>query len=426
MARLETLARTERPITYGVVKPGPEDPSGVTFVRGGDISGGRIAIASLRTITKAVSDQYKRTLLNGGELLVSLVGNPGEVAIAPPSLKGANIARQVGLVSLNDRVNAKYVFYFLSSPLGKRALIAQSLGSVQTVINLRDLKRVELPVPNKSVQHEIVSALAALDDRIDNLRAANATLEAIAQTLFESWFVDFDPVHAKADGRAPAGMDAATAALFPCEFEDSELGPIPKGWRVDGLGAISENIREQAKPGGLDPATPYTGLEHMPRGSIALTDHGVADGLASNKFWYQRNDILFGKLRPYFHKVGAAADRGVCSTDILVIRPVAELWFGYTVVQFSSDDVIAYATRLSNGAKMPRTNWHDLAKYRVALPPQNVATAFDDAVRPLIARIQANVATGATLADLRDTLLPRLISGKLRLTDVEQFEEAAA
>jgi len=163
----------------------------------------------------------------------------------------------------------------------------------------------------------------------------------------------------------------------------------------------------------------------MPRKSIALTDRGIAEGLASGKFWYRTNDILFGKLRPYFHKVGIAEGDGVCSTDILVVRPISPRWFGYTAMQFSSDVVVSYATQLSNGAKMPRTNWSDLAKYRVAMPPENVAEGFDNIIRPMIARIHANIGAARNLADLRDTLLPRLISGRLRLPEPASADMAA-
>lgn len=116
---LADLTEKGRSITYGVVKPGDEVEDGVAFVRGGDISQGRIAVDRLRTISPQLSQTYKRTLLRGGELLISLVGNPGEVAIAPESLAGANIARQVGLVALRPVVEAQFVMYFLMSPLGR-------------------------------------------------------------------------------------------------------------------------------------------------------------------------------------------------------------------------------------------------------------------------------------------------------------------
>jgi type I restriction enzyme S subunit len=210
-------------------------------------------------------------------------------------------------------------------------------------------------------------------------------------------------------------MDVATAALLPSELVDSEIGPIPKGWLVDGLGKVSQNVRNQAKPNELEPNTRYIGLEHMPRKSIALTDPGIAEGLVSGKFWYRENDILFGKLRPYFHKVGVAEGDGVCSTDILVIRPRSLHWFGYTVMQFSSDAVVSYATQISNGAKMPRVSWGDLATYRAAIPPDVVAERFDSIIRPIIGRVHANMAISRTLKELRDTLLSRLMPGRIRL-----------
>jgi type I restriction enzyme S subunit len=297
---------------------------------------------------------------------------------------------------------------------------AMASGSVIRHFGPSHLKQMALHLPPMWEQRAIGQLSSIFAERLRLLRETNATLEAIAQALFKSWFVDFDPVRAKAEGREPEGMDAATAALFPSEFEASELGPIPKGWRVDGLGKISQNIREQARPEALEPSTSYIGLEHMPRKSIALADHGTAEGLASGKFWYRANDILFGKLRPYFHKVGVAIGDGVCSTDILVVRPISRHWLGYTAMQFSSDALVSYATQLSNGAKMPRTNWSDLAKYHVGLPSEGIAAAFDDIVRPMIARIHANIGHAQNLAELRDTLLPRLISGKLRLHEAEQ------
>jgi type I restriction enzyme S subunit len=232
-------------------------------------------------------------------------------------------------------------------------------------------------------------------------------------------------VCAKAEGREPEGTDATTAALFPSEFEESELGLIPKGWQVDGLGKISQNLRDQAKPDNIEPNTPYIGLEHMPRRSLALSDHGAAEGLASGKFWYRKDDVLFGKLRPYFHKVGVASGDGICSTDILVVRPLFRHWFAYVAMQFSSDALVSYAAQLSNGAKMPRIGWNDLANYPVALPSESIVEAFDGIVRPLISRIHANIDASRSLVSLRDTLLPRLISGKLRLPEAESLIKEA-
>ncbi len=292
-------------------------------------------------------------------------------------------------------------------------------------VSLRDQRGMAVTFPCLSQQTEIAAVLGTIEARISLLRQTNITLEAIAQALFKSWFIDFDPVHAKAEGRKPDGMDAATAALFPDSFENSPLGPIPQGWHTGGLGTVSGNPRKQAKPEQVDPATPYFGLEHLPRKSIALGDHGTAQGLVSGKFWFERSDILFGKLRPTFHKVGLAPSRGICSTDILVLRPTRAAFQSFLLMHASSDALIDYAARLSNGAKMPRSSWKDVSGYPIPIPPDSLGDTFNRHVEPLLERILTNVETARPLSELRDTLLPRLISGKLRLPEAQTLIEEA-
>lgn len=264
-----------------------------------------------------------------------------------------------------------------------------------------------------------------LDDRITLLRETNATLEAIAQALFQSWFVDFDPVRAKQEGRAPEGMDEATAALFPDGFEESELGLVPRGWRAGMLGTIAQTARSQVQVHELHGELHYVGLEHIPRKSLSLTNWGVAAGLESAKSSFRAGDILFGKLRPYFHKVVIAPMDGICSTDILVCNANKPCFYGLVATQLFSESLITYADRLSNGAKMPRVSWKDLAAYDIVIPTDDVAEAYTDTIQPIFDRMSANVLQAKTLSTLRDTLLPRLISGQLRLPDAEAAIEEA-
>jgi len=184
-APLEELTEVNSPITYGVVKPG--DVGDVKFIRGGDISSGRILHSQLRTITKEISDQYKRTLLRGGELLVSLVGQPGQVAVVPSALAGANIARQVGLVRLRSGVDADFISYFLQSPHGRKALGTYTGGSVQQVINLRDLRTVNVPIPPHSEQKRIVSIVDQAFEGIDRAIVNTQKNLINARELFESY-----------------------------------------------------------------------------------------------------------------------------------------------------------------------------------------------------------------------------------------------
>jgi type I restriction enzyme S subunit len=161
----------------------------------------------------------------------------------------------------------------------------------------------------------------------------------------------------------------------------------------------------------------------MPRRSIALGDWESDRKVESNKFHFQKDDILFGKLRPYFHKVGIAPVDGICSTDILVITPKTGDWFGFALGHFSSDEVVKHADASSTGTKMPRTNWEDLARFRVALPEPVVARHFNIMIRPMVSRLQAGIHESRTLASLIDGLLPQLISGELRIPDAERIVE---
>ncbi|HMV55458.1 MAG TPA: restriction endonuclease subunit S [Rhodocyclaceae bacterium] len=306
--------------------------------------------------------------------------------------------QRIGLLQVKDeqRVSKSWLHYLMRTYEYRAWIVGSASGTTVKHTAPSRIESFAFRLPPLEEQVAVAETLDALDDRIANLRQTNATLQAIAAALFKSWFVDFD-------------------GLPPEDMQESELGLIPKGWRVGMLGECCENIRKQARPDALPTGTRYIGLEHMPRKSIVLAEWGVSDGLASGKFWYQCNDILFGKLRPYFHKVGVASHEGVCSTDILVVRAKPH-WFGFAAMHLFSDTMISYATQFSNGAKMPRTNWSDIAGYKVALPPLKVTAEFDGLVRPLVEKLHANVEAAATLAQLRDALLPRLISGQLRVS----------
>lgn len=321
------------------------------------------------------------------------------------------------LAADKGKINPWYLLYWLMSQerflLGS---VVEFTGIGAGKLDTARMQALEVILPPLSEQENILEIIKAVDDKIVLLRETNTTLEAIAQALFKSWFVNFDPVRAKVEGREPEGIPPEVADLFPSEFEDSGLGKIPKGWRVGKLGEISRNLRFGAKPDELTDDTAYIGLEHMPRQSIALDEWESASKVESGKSRFRKGQILFGKLRPYFHKVGIAPLDGVCSTDILVIEPSSPAWDAVCVCLFSSKALVEHATQLSNGAKMPRTNWADLANYPIVVPPDEIAQAFESVVSPLLGRIPENVHQAKALAETRDTLLPRLMSGTLHIS----------
>ena len=302
-------------------------------------------------------------------------------------------------------------FYYMLSTIDFNLI---SSGSALPYLTVKDLSRIAVEVPPLGEQSSIASVLGALDDMLNLNRRMNETLEAMARAIFKDWFVDFGPVRAKAEGRQPPGLAADIAALFPDKLDDDDK---PVGWRAGRLGDIAMTAGLSVQPDGLSPETPYIGLEHMPRRSIALDSWEGAGKVTSGKLSFRCGDFLFGKLRPYFHKVGIAPIDGICSTDIVVMKAKELDASAFVLACISCDEFVAYTDQGSSGTKMPRTSWALMAQYELTIPPDSLLSAFQETAWPLFERIVANIHENRTLAALRDLLLPKLMSGEVRLKD---------
>ena len=329
-------------------------------------------------------------------------------------------------VRLNPALTEPYFFYYLFRSDVGRSLIESIVeqGAGASGIRGSDLQELLVPLPPLPEQRAIASILGALDDKIDLNRRMNETLEAMARAIFKSWFVDFDPVRAKAEGKQPFGMDADTAALFPDRLVDSEIGPIPEGWEVSALGNLCDLVKDKTEPEDVDPETSYVGLEHIPKRTFGMLETGVAADVSSAKARFSAGDTLFGKLRPYFHKVVPAFTDGICSTDILVLRPKSAVHSAAALLTASLDACVEYATQYSTGTRMPRANWKDLAKFPIAMSV-DLLPLFARQADTKLKLIARNVEQSRTLAELRDLLLPKLLSGEIRVKDAEKAMEAA-
>ncbi|MCK4356755.1 DUF559 domain-containing protein [Candidatus Bipolaricaulota bacterium] len=218
-------------------------------------------------------------------------------------------------------------------------------------------------------------------------------------------------------GRGGGEGVATCRDLFPDSFQDSPLGKIPKGWEVAVLGNVAARRQETVKPESIEDETPYVALDDMPRESIALSSWKHAEGIASSKSRFRKGDVLFGKLRPYFHKVVAAPTDGVCSTDIVVVRAKQEKWSAFLLMLCSSKEFVAYNSAVMTGTKMPRTNWKDMSKYELACPPDAIVEAYEAATLPLIQQIVASIHECRQLSSVRETLLAPLLSGEVVMRD---------
>ncbi|MEJ1249841.1 restriction endonuclease subunit S [Denitratimonas tolerans] len=420
---------TATPVTYGIVQPGRHTPGGIPMLRVNNFQQNSLSLSEVLCVSPLVESKYGRTRLQEGDVLLTIVGSVGQVAIVPKHLAGWNIARAIALIRLAKPEYSRWIAFVLRSPSIQHQLGVAANTTVQTTINLKDLRDLRVPLPPKNVRDGICQILGALDDRIDNLRQTNATLEAIAQALFKSWFVDFDPVHAKAEGREPEGMDAATAALFPSEFEDSELGLIPKGWRAGGSDELLEIV------GGGTPKTsvdeywggdiPWFSVVDAPAsGQVFTLDTAkkiTALGLAncSAKLLPPTTTII--SARGTVGKVAMAGVPMAMNQSCYALRPRVE--GGEAFIYFSTLRFVEQLQQIAHGAVFDTVTRDSFKRIMTCLPPEQTIVSFGLMANPLLERIRTNGLQAASLAALRDTLLPRLISGRLRLTEAEAVIE---
>jgi type I restriction enzyme S subunit len=192
------------------------------------------------------------------------------------------------------------------------------------------------------------------------------------------------------------------------------------------LGDLVEDVRDGVDPAAVPPETPYVGLEHIPRRSIALENWGRASDIESTKLRFRTGDILFGKIRPYFHKVAVAPVPGIASSDAIILRARQQSEFGLVLTVVSSDAFVAHATQTSNGTKMPRANWNVLKDYPVPIPLAEVTSMFETFIAGVVAAVQNHVLRNRNLRTTRDLLLPKLISGELDVSALPDPEAVAA
>ena len=391
--------------------------NGVPVIRGQNVGVGRWVDGEFAFVSDKKAEQLSPNTARPGDLIFTQRGTLGQVALVPSQPFDRYIVSQgqMKLTVDSSRVDATFLYYFFTSEEQQDYIRRNAIQTGVPHTNLDHLRKTPVLLPPLPEQRAIAHILGTLDDKIELNRRMNETLEAMARTLFKSWFVDFDPVRARAEGRDP-GLPKKIADLFPDSFEGSELGEIPKGWEVGRLGDVAEHPRRSVQPTEIELSTPYIALEHMPRRCIALSEWGAADGLESNKFEFKRGEILFGKLRPYFHKVGVAPVDGVCSTDIVVVAPRERPWSGFVLGHVSSDAFVEHTNAGSTGTKMPRTSWGEMARYTVVIPPEAVAETFTMQIRSAVDRIIASIHESRNLGALRDTLLPKLICGDIRVT----------
>jgi type I restriction enzyme S subunit len=282
------------------------------------------------------------------------------------------------------QVDPRYFLYYYLGPEFRKIIEKHTIhGATVNRLPLKAMPQWEIRLPEVEQQRAIAEVLGALDAKIVANRKLAETTDSFVRALFE------------------------------------EAGARSRERRT--VAQLVTNIRETVTPAGVSESSSYVGLEHISRRQMWLSEDGDPADVQSAKSKFQRGDVLFGKLRPYFHKVATATTEGICSTDILVLRPTSDAIRGWALATLTSDEVIAAVVASSEGTRMPRASWKDLSAVQVPWPGESEARAISAQVENLRSIALAAVSECQVLAVTRDALLPNLMSGELRVRDAERF-----
>jgi len=379
-----------------------------------------------RVSNETYVERIKRAIPEYGDLLYSREGTYFGIAAEVPKAIEVCLGQRMVLIKPKHAViNHSFLMYWLNSPQVSSHINGFRDGTVAERLNLPTIRGLAVAFPPLEVQKNIASILTCIESRISLLRETNTTLEAIAQTLFKSWFVDFDPVKAKAEGCLPEGMDEATAALFPNEFEESALGLIPKGWRVGMLGDIARLHKGSINPlHHQNTVFEHYSLPSFDNGQSPVMEAGIE--IKSNKTSVPKNAVLLSKLNPHIPRVwlpSKIGDNAVCSTEFLVFVPAdgaskEQVYCTFIAGSFQSS-LLQLVTGTSNSHQ--RVKPDTVSALPMVIPSSDIQKVFEAVAKPLFARVGHNRQKAQTLTTLRDTLLPRLISGQLRLKQAREI-----
>lgn len=406
----------------------PEKKSfGIPLITAKIVKNGQINNIQEYIATKDYDSWMRRGIPKPGDVVMTTEAPLGEIAQLD-NRKVALAQRLITLRSDSKLLDNNYLKFLMQSSFVQDQLHARATGTTVLGIKQSELRKINLAIPPLPEQKAIARILSSLDDKIELNRQMNQTLEAIAQTIFKSWFVDFDPVRAKMEGKQPAGMDAATAALFPDEFEDSSLGLIPKGWRVEKLGNLARNISKT-----FDFST-RTEVIFINTGDVLLgrflhRNQISKEGLPGQaKKSINPNDILMSEIRPAngrYAYVDFDSSDYVVSTKFMVIRASDDIQprLLYRILILQSTLAELQVVAESRSGTFPQITFDSISYFPIILSPKTIQLAFLRIVSLLDKHIKINNLQSDTIATIRDTLLPKLMSGEIRVKEAEEIVE---
>jgi len=423
-------------ITHGFAFKGEffcDNPPGDILLTPGNFAvGGGFKTDKFKYYVGSVPEEF---VLKKGDLLVTMTDlskagdTLGYPAILPAPPRGSRYLhnQRLGKVIIlpHAPVRKDFLYYLFQIELYRNEVLASATGTTVKHTSPRRIKAFSFFLPPEEEQQAIAHILGTLDDKIELNQQMNQNLEAITQAIFKSWFVDFDPVRAKMEGRQPAGMDAATAALFPDLLEDLQVGETPKEWEIKPLDEVANFLNGLALQ-----KYPPTGNEYLPVIKIAELRKGVTEssGRASpnidNRYIIADGEVLFswsGSLEVCVWCGG----KGALNQHLFKVTSADyPKWFYYQWLKYYLPDFQAIAA--SKATTMGHIQRHHLSEAQAVVPPADTLQIMDKTMAPLLNRVISNSIESHTLTAIRDSLLLKLMSGEIRVKDAEKLVEAAA
>lgn len=406
----------------------PEYYGGTTqFLTPTDMDGRRIINQTLRYLSEEGENKVSSSLLPKGSVSVSCIGSDMGKTVLVGKKSVTN--QQINSVIVEDKFDNLFVYYNLSGRKSELQFLAS--GAAQPIMNKTDFSNLTIKVPPLNIQRTIASVLGALDDKIENNRRMNETLEEMARVIFKSWFVDFDPVHAKVAGNAPTNMKAEIAALFPNSFSDDGL---PLGWVNNELSNVCSLLGGYAFKSQefVNEGMPVVKIKNITgNGDVSLKDCQFIDSKSTNgkdKFKLEDGDLLIAMTGATVGKTGIITDGKMTPylnqrVGKFVPKHSFYKWAIWAYLQFKKnvDAVVATGT----GSAQTNISSPGIMSVKWTEAPHEIYKVFDEIVSPYFNLWISNRHQNQTLTELRDTLLPKLMSGEIRVKDAQNKVEAA-
>ena len=380
-------------------------PSGVPVLNGANLAGFKLKEDSFNYVTENKAEELKNSLAYRGDIVVTHRGTLGQIVYIPYNSRFDKylISQSQFLLRVDsEKADSRFLTYFFHSIYGQYLLLsnASQVGVPALARPTSTFKSLEIPLPPLKIQKKIADLLCLLDKKIQLNAQINQNLEQQAQAIFKSWFVDFEPFQ---DGK----------------FVDSELGPIPEGWQIGMLKDVLNLIKEPISPTTSN-SLPYLPIDTIPMKSLGISGFRPHEEAQSSLIRFRSNDILIGAMRVYFHRVVLAPCDGITRTTCFVLRSKNECYREFNLLLCNQDSSIDYAQNTSKGSTMPYAVWDGAySNLRIVIPPVEIVERFSQLTSPMINVIRDAYVESNRLATLRDTLLPKLMSGEIDVSEVE-------